>query len=94
MKNDALKAAVETYEDLLSEPFKTFLDLVGFDGIIDICEVFGGTTLYIPHARGFFKECVYKAIRSEFCYGNYKSLGTKYGLSERTIRTIVEGKGE
>lgn len=87
-----IKTAVESHAHAIREPYKIFFDLFGFDGIIELCGHFGGTTIYIPHVQGIFKDCIKAQILSELTFDNYKLLSTKYGVSERTVRNLQEEK--
>ena len=92
MRLDTIRQAVETHKDQIRDPYRTLFELLGFDGIIEICQAFGGTTVYIPQVKGIFKDCIRQQILSEFSCDNYKTLSSKYGLTERTVRNIIEDK--
>ena len=85
-----IKQAVDQNLTSVPEPFKTILSLAGFDGIIELCESFGGTSIYIPHTKSVFRDCIRLQVKKEFKSDNYKELCIRYGLSERTVRNIIE----
>lgn len=63
--------------------------IIGIERLLALCEVFGGTNLYVPRKERILQKIRNKAIRREFERQNYRQLAAKYGLSERRIRQIV-----
>jgi Mor family transcriptional regulator len=63
--------------------------IIGVERMLALCEVFGGSTIYIPKKERFLLQAGNKAIRCEFNRQNYRQLASKYGLAERRIRQIV-----
>jgi Mor family transcriptional regulator len=63
--------------------------IIGIERLLALCEVFGGTTIYIPKKERILQHARNEAIRHEFECQNYRQLAAKYGLSERRIRQIV-----
>lgn len=82
-------AVLNNKEDVLP-PFDDLMDIVGFEGIYLLSQEMGGSNLYIPSIHRIFRECLCKQIPKEFDGSNYRELCKRYGLSERTIRTIIE----
>lgn len=58
---------------------------------LKVCESFGGQQPYIGIGHQFRLNRIYHAIYEAFDGENYRELSARYGLSERHVRTIVEG---
>lgn len=58
---------------------------------LKVCENFGGQQPYIGIGHQFRLNRIYHAIYEAFDGENYRELSARYGLSERHVRTIVEG---
>jgi len=89
MTEEFIKNAVLQNLDEVQPPFKELLAALGFEGIFHLCEISGGTNLYIPSLQRIFRGCLEKQIPKEFDGENYRELSKNYGLSERTIRNVV-----
>ena len=80
---------MDTEPDELSGAWAEMARIIGIERLLALCEVFGGTTIYIPKKERILQQTRNKAIRREFDCQNYRQLASKYGLSERRIRQIV-----
>ena len=89
MSDEHFKNAVLKNKGEVTPPFDAMLDIMGFEGLRQLCDQVGGTTLYIPSLQNMFKGCLQKQIPTEFDGSNYRQLCYRYGLSERTIRNFV-----
>ncbi len=68
--------------------------ILGIDRFLALCETFGGTNVYIPKKERILQKIRDGEIKRQFEGQNYKRLATKYGLSERRIRQIVNRSPE
>ena len=65
--------------------------VIGIDRFLALCEIFGGTNVYVPKKERILQKIRDGEIKREFGGQNYKRIAAKYGLSERRIRQIVNG---
>lgn len=81
-------------EDLenVSEALAALADIVGVEGVKDIVRAFGGGTLYIPMSEALIRRRRDCLIFSEFDGCNHRELATRYGLSCRQIRNIIQAQ--
>jgi len=73
-----------------SEEIVSFVDFIGVDMFIDICEKFGGSQLYFPK-----KESVLRASRNReikrMCSEYSKSeIAKKFGITKRQVENILK----
>jgi Mor family transcriptional regulator len=80
---------IDTEPDEFSGTGAEMARIIGIERLLALCEVFGGTTIYIPKKKRIVQQARDKAIRREFDCLNYRQLASKYGLSERRIRQII-----
>jgi Mor family transcriptional regulator len=64
--------------------------IVGIDRLLTLCEIFGGTNVYVPTKERILLKIRNEEIRREFAGNNYGRLAAKYGLTERRIRQIID----
>jgi Mor family transcriptional regulator len=64
--------------------------IIGMDRLLALCEVFGGTNVYVPRKERILLKARNDEIKREFVGNNYGRLANKYGLSERRVRQIVD----
>ena len=84
-----IKEAVALNKDLVPYPFSIILESAGFDAFTEFCDAIRGSTLYISTPQKIFENCIYAEIFKNFDGSNYGQLGRMYGLSERTVRKII-----
>ncbi len=88
-----IKSEKELLNDLkledLQEQHKLIAGAVGVDGMIRLCEYFGGSSIYIPQKRELLKNKIYNRIYREYDGTNIKQLAVKYEVSEATVYNIV-----
>lgn len=66
---------------------------IGEGAVEKICNIYGGTTIYIPKIRGLLREEQNEEIKQAHRQGSTCiELAKKYDVSERTIRKVVYGK--
>ena len=73
----------------LHETVAHLVDVIGFENAWRLVEAFGGTELYIPKKDTQLIPIRDAQIHKEFDGSNYKALATKYGLSEKRVRNII-----
>lgn len=77
-------------ENLPDNDLKLLTEHLGINTVIAICEIFGGSTLYIPKSDIFERHSRNISIYEEYRNGlTYKQLARKYNLSTVTIRNII-----
>ncbi len=76
------------YEDL-SEDQKQICDCIGVDAYAKLVLLVDGDDIYRPKIAAVSRSSRNAAIIDDFNGYNYKYLSQKYGLTVRTIRSIV-----
>lgn len=71
-------------------PYDYLLGKEGVEAIIALCDVLGGTQVYIPSARCIFEKCIAAQILVEYNGYNINALARKFGYSSRQIRRIIK----
>lgn len=69
--------------------YREIATIVGLDNFINLCRVFGGSSMYFPTARTILKPVRDESIKNEFNGANIRELSTKYGICETQIRKII-----
>ncbi len=64
--------------------------IIGIDRLLTLCEIFGGTSVYVPRKERILLKARNEEIKREFVGNNYGGLAAKYGLTERRIRQIID----
>lgn len=67
-------------------------EALGLEVYLTLTELCGGTSLYIPKRESLEREGRDRAIRAGFTGGNLRELAAAFGLSERQIRKILQGR--
>ena len=84
------------FEDLeisdLQENHREIADVVGLDNMIKLIDHFGGNSIYIPQKYELYRTKMYAEILDQYDGTNIKRLATDYGVSEKTVYTIVKNK--
>ena len=89
MDNQLAKEVVLKYPDKVLEPFDGLFEAMGYEAVCTLCDLFGGSTLYIPTKRRVFSKCFSEEIKREFNGANVRELSKKYGFCDRSIRYIL-----
>lgn len=76
----------------LQEQHQLIAEAVGMEGLLRLCEYFGGSSINIPQKRNLLKQKVYDAIYREYDGDNIKRLAVKYDVSETTVYNIVRDR--
>ncbi|MCI9463390.1 MAG: hypothetical protein HFI48_05825 [Lachnospiraceae bacterium] len=94
--NEMTESAKKVFEELepddLQENHKEIADVVGFDNLIRLIDHFGGNQIYIPQKYELYRQKMYKEIIDQYDGTNVKRLATEYGVSEKTVYTIINEK--
>jgi len=69
---------------------KEIIELIGMDAYVKLCKRFGGHVVYIGEYDKIQNDQRNKEIISKFDGGNYYRLADEYGLSERSVRYIID----
>ncbi|WP_455537810.1 Mor transcription activator family protein [Terrisporobacter sp.] len=79
--------------DLLKDYIPYYLyemvDIIGRDKFLDLCKIYGGTTIYIPVYKRATQGIRNEAIFKEYNGKNIDELRVKYNLSNHRIRELL-----
>lgn len=75
----------------LSEEQKSIVAVMGWDVYKELVVNYGGQSVYIAKADTIIRAARDREIMTEFNGSNYATLASKYNLSIRAIRDIVDG---
>lgn len=92
MTAQAEKLFDELEADDLQENHREIADVVGFSNLIRLIEHFGGNSIYIPQKYELYRNKMYSDILEKYDGTNIKRLATDYGISEKTVYTIVKNR--
>lgn len=76
----------------IPEEYRDIVDDFGLENFLKLCRLCGGQDLYVPKIESLMREGRNRDIRARFDGGNYRILARQFRLSERQIRTIINGK--
>ena len=76
----------------IPEEYRDIVDDLGLENFLKLCRLCGGQDLYVPKIESLMREGRNRDIRARFDGGNYRILARQFRLSERQIRTIINGK--
>lgn len=80
-----------TIEDL-QEQYRDYAEVIGVENAVKLSNFLGGSHICIPKLENLLKAGRYKNIIEEYDGTNIKQLAVKYGVSERTVYRLLEGK--
>lgn len=75
-------------EDIPSS-YRDIVKVVGVDSFIELCKLFGGSSMYFPTARTILKPVRDENIKREFNGSNIRELSLKHSICETQIRKIL-----
>lgn len=75
----------------IPEEYQDLADTLGMEVFLQLAELCGGQSLYIPKLDSLAKGGRDREIRARFNGGNYRALAAQFRLSERQIRKIING---
>lgn len=70
--------------------FQELAEDIGISNFIKLCNLLGGTLVYIPSLKTLEKNSRNESILKEFNGANYKELSRKYRISEPYIRKLIK----
>lgn len=88
-KNEEKKLLAELLPSELQEQHRSIADVIGVEGLVRLCEYFGGSSIYIPQKKELLRQKIYQMIYREYDGDNIKELAIRYGVSEATVYNIV-----
>ena len=74
----------------LTERQREIADVIGFEATVKLCDVYGGSAIYIPKLLDLQKEERNKVIRQAYNGHNTATIAKEFGLSRRTVQLIRE----
>lgn len=83
-----------TAEDFEEDSMALLVEVVGLEEAKKIVAALGGDNLYVPKVESVIRMARNRRIYKEFTGFNQKELATKYNLTTRHIRSIVEKFGD
>jgi Mor family transcriptional regulator len=79
-------------EDAPNENVKDLIDVVGFDAVLKMSEVYGGEYIYYPKYDSWCAGERNRRIKREFNGCNYRELSKRYGVTPLYCREIIAGR--
>jgi len=79
-----------TIEDV-PENLKSIAFSIGIDAFRNLIKTAGGTSIYLPSERCITKGVRNRLIKESFS-GDYKEMSLRFGISEVSVRKIVNKK--
>ena len=73
-----------------SEDMICFIDFVGQDMFIDICDRFGGTQLYFPKKESVLRSSRNRKIKSMCGKYSKDEIARKFGITKKQVENIIK----
>ena len=74
-----------------SEEIVSFVDFIGVDMFIDICENFGGSQLYFPKKESVLGASRNRQIKKMYNIYSKNEIAKKFGITKRQVENILKG---
>ena len=74
-----------------SEEIVSFVDFIGVDMFIDICDRFGGSQLYFPKKESVLRASRNREIRNMCSVYSKSEIAKKFGITKRQVENILKG---
>ena len=83
----------EVTEDDLTDSHRKFLEVLGVQDILALCDHYGGANTYVPKNDEVYNRVIRnREIRNAYRRGvKVARLAVQYGISESTVTRIVRG---
>ncbi len=81
---------MDIHADKLQGKHANLARIIGIDRFLTLCELYGGTRIYIPKKDRLCQKVRDMEIKHSFDGRNYKQLAARYSLSARRVRQIVD----
>ncbi len=78
-------------EDVPPE-YRDLADALGMKALLRLIRLWGGQSLYIPKPESLAREARDREIRAGFDGKNARALAARFGLSQRQVRKIINGR--
>ena len=88
--NDFTSLRTIRLEDI-PEEYRDIAEDLGLPVFLRLAALCGGQDLYVPKLESLERRGRDREIRARFNGGNYRALAAQFRLSERQIRTIING---
>ena len=72
---------------------QSIAEIVGIEGFLEICKMYGGYTLYIPVYDKVVMPDRNRKIVTEYDGRNLDMLRVKYGMSARQVKWVLRKEG-
>ena len=73
-----------------SEEIVSFVDFIGVDMFIDICEKFGGSQLYFPKKESVLRASRNREIKRMYSKYSKSEIAKKFGITKRQVENILK----
>jgi len=73
-----------------SEEIISFVDFIGIDMFIDICEKFGGSQLYFPKKESVLRGSRNREIKRMYSKYSKEEIAKKFGITKRQVENILK----
>lgn len=73
-----------------SEEIVSFVDFIGIDMFIDICENFGGSQLYFPKKESVLRASRNRQIKKMYNIYSKNEIAKKFGITKRQVENILK----
>jgi len=73
----------------LPEVLQTLAAEIGLSNVLELCRIFGGTSLYVPKIDSVTMAAKKRLVRKRFTGNNHRELAKRFALSERAVYDIV-----
>jgi len=84
-----MKEAVTKYKEDLPDSVGNLLDILGYEGLCELSELYGGSQMYVPKIPYMFRSCLQQLLIDEYDGTNQRELCTKYNFCTRTVQRLV-----
>ena len=74
-----------------SEEIVSFVDFIGVDMFIDICDRFGGRQLYFPKKESVLRASRNRQIKKMYNIYSKNEIAKKFGITKRQVENILKG---
>jgi Mor family transcriptional regulator len=76
--------------DDFPDGFREIVNAIGIDAAVALCEIAGGTQIYIPKVDSIDRVTRNQQLYKDYLAGKtFTQLANEYRLSENTVRNIV-----
>ena len=74
-----------------SEEIVSFVDFIGIDTFIDICDRLGGSQLYFPKKESVLRSSRNRQIKKMYNIYSKNEIAKKFGITKRQVENILKG---